>query len=78
MNGIEDRYRINLQPAILAKLEGSFSCQQPDSFSNPMLPDNFSSVTFYRFQNPAVAGKVLRLRCRFKSTQCPQYSSLHY
>lgn len=60
MNGIEDRYRIDLQPAMLAKLEGSLSCQQADSFSNPTLPDNFSSVTFYRFQNPTVAWQGLR------------------
>ncbi len=60
MNGVEDRYRINLQPAIVAKLKESFSCQQPDPTSQPMLPDNFSSLTYYRFQNPAVAWQGLR------------------
>lgn len=59
-NGVEDRYRINLQPAIVAKLKESFSCQQPDPTSQPMLPDNFSSLTYYWFQNPAVAWQGLR------------------
>jgi hypothetical protein len=59
-NGIEDRYRIDLQPAMLAKLEGSLSCQQADLFSKPKLPDNFSSVTYYRFQNPTMAWQGLR------------------
>lgn len=60
MSGIEDRYRINLQPAIVSKLKESFSCQQPDSPSPPVLPDNFASVTYYRFQNPAMAWQGLK------------------
>jgi hypothetical protein len=60
MNAIEDRYRINLQPAIVAKLRESFSCQQSDSTSQLVLPDNFSSVTYYRFQNPTVAWQGLK------------------
>lgn len=66
MSGIEDRYRINLQPAIVAKLKESFSCQQPDSSSQPVLPDNFSSVTYYRFQNPAVAWQGLKTSVSFQ------------
>ena len=45
MNSVEDRYRIDLQPNVVAKLKESFSCQQPGQTSNPVLPDNFSSVT---------------------------------
>jgi len=60
MKGIEDRYRIDLQPAMAAKLQTSLSCQQADSFSNPGLPENFSSVTYYRFQNPTMAWQGLR------------------
>ena len=59
-NGIEDRYRINLQAPIVAKLKDSFSCQQPDPTSQPVLPDNLSSVTYYRFQNPSVAWQGLK------------------
>jgi hypothetical protein len=60
MDGIEDRYRLDLQPAVVAKLKESFSCQQTDLSSNPGLPDNFSSVTYYRFQNPATAWQGLK------------------
>lgn len=66
MSGIEDRYRINLQPAVVAKLKESFSCQQPDSTSQPVLPDNFSSVTYYRFHNPAVAWQGLKTSVSFQ------------
>jgi hypothetical protein len=60
MQGIEDRYRINLQPAVVAKLKESFSCPQPDLASEPVLPDSFSSVTYYRFQNPTTAWQGLK------------------
>ncbi len=60
MNGIEDRYRINLQPAVVARLRESFSCQQPDPASRIVLPENFSSVTFYQFQNPTTAWQGLK------------------
>jgi hypothetical protein len=60
VDGIEDRYRIDLQPAMVAKLKESFSCQQADPSSNPKLPDNFSSVTYYRFQNPMMAWQGLK------------------
>lgn len=60
MSGIEDRYRVSLQPAIVAKLQESFSCEQSDSNSQPVLPENFSSVTYYRFQNPTRAWQGLK------------------
>jgi hypothetical protein len=60
MDGIEDRYRIDLQPAMVAKLKESFSCQQAHPPSNPRLPDNFSSATYYRFQNPTMAWQGLK------------------
>jgi len=60
MNGIEDRYRINLQPAVVAKLKESFSCQQPDPASRTVLPENFSSVTYYHFQSPTKAWQGLK------------------
>jgi hypothetical protein len=60
MDSIEDRYSINLQPAVVAKLKESFSCQRPDPTSQPILPYNFSSVTYYRFQNPTIAWQGLK------------------
>jgi hypothetical protein len=59
-NGIEDRYRIDLQPAVVAKLKDSFSCHQPDPASRTILPENFSSVTYYQFQNPTAAWQGLK------------------
>lgn len=59
-DGIEDRYRIDLQPAMVAKLKESFSCQQAGPSSHPRLPDNFSSATYYRFQNPTMAWQGLK------------------
>jgi hypothetical protein len=59
-NGIEDRYRINLHPAVVAKLKESFSCQQLEPTSQPVLPANFSSVTYYQFQNPSSAWQGLK------------------
>ncbi|MBA2704855.1 MAG: hypothetical protein H0U60_13520 [Blastocatellia bacterium] len=60
MSGIEDRYRIDLQPAVVAKLKESFSYQPADLSSNPTLPENFSSVSYYRFQNPSTAWQGLK------------------
>jgi hypothetical protein len=60
MSGIEDRYRINLQPAVLVKLKEIFSCQQSEPTSQPVLPNDYSSVTYYRFQNPATAWQGLK------------------
>jgi hypothetical protein len=60
MNGIEDRYRINLHPAVVAKLKESFSCQPLEPTSQPVLPANFTSVTYYQFQNPTSAWQGLR------------------
>jgi hypothetical protein len=60
MSGIEDRYRINLQPAVVARLRESLSCQQPDPASRTGLPENFSSVTSYQFQNPTMAWQGLK------------------
>lgn len=60
LNSIEDRYRIDLHPTVVARLKESFSCQQPGQTSNPVLPDNFSSVSYYRFQNLATAWQGLQ------------------
>ena len=57
---IEDRYRIDLKPGMLAKLKEGFSCQQAEPASNSALPDDFSSVTYYRFENPAAAWQGLK------------------
>jgi hypothetical protein len=59
-DGIEDRYRIDLQPTMVANLKNSFLCKQADLASNPALPDNFSSVTSYRFENPTSAWQGLK------------------
>jgi len=60
MNGIVDRYRINLHPAVVAKLKEDFSCQQLDPTSGPVLPADLSSVTYYQFQNPTSAWQGLK------------------
>jgi hypothetical protein len=58
--GIEDRYRINLQPGVVAQLKESFSCRQSDTSSQPDLPGNFFSATYYSFQNPMMAWQGLK------------------
>ncbi len=57
---IEDRYRIDLHPAVVAKLKESFSCDRPDPTAQPVLPDDFSSVTYYGFQHPASSWQGLK------------------
>jgi hypothetical protein len=60
MDGIEDRYRIDLQPSMVTKLKERFSCVETSSSLNAVLPDNFASITSYRFQSPAMAWQGLR------------------
>ncbi|HEX3281150.1 MAG TPA: hypothetical protein VHR36_07955 [Pyrinomonadaceae bacterium] len=60
MDGIEDRYSIELQPSMVTKLKESFSCREGSSSLNTMVPGNFASVTNYGFQNPALAWQGLR------------------
>jgi hypothetical protein len=59
-DGIEDRYRIDLQPSMVTKLKETFSCREADSSLDAMLPENFVTVTNYRFQNPATVWQGLR------------------
>jgi hypothetical protein len=45
---------------MVAKLKEGFKCQQADPASNFSLPDDFSSVTYYRFENPTAAWQGLK------------------
>lgn len=65
-DGIEDRYRVDLQPTMVTKLKESFSCRESDSSLNEMLPDDFASLTNYDFQNPAMAWQGMRTSVAFQ------------
>ena len=57
---IEDRYRVNLQPGVVAKLKEGFSCSQSGIPSQPVLPANFLSATYYGFQSPTMAWQGMK------------------
>ena len=77
--GIEDRYLISLQPSIVARLKPSFRLKQiKPSQSNECLPNDFYSVTSYKFANPrGMAVSKLSWPSRLRSTHCRQLFSLH-
>jgi hypothetical protein len=58
--GIEDRFLISLQPAILTRLKPVFSRVQLSSEMLQILPNDVHSVTYYKFENPAIAWQGLR------------------
>jgi len=58
--GIEDRYLINLQPAIVARLKPTFGTNNINSQMQRVIPNDVYSVTSYRFTNPAAAWLSLK------------------
>jgi hypothetical protein len=57
--GIEDRYLVSLQPSLRQQLTAPFSRVTGASATNRSLPENPHSVTYYRFEEPAVAWEGL-------------------
>jgi hypothetical protein len=57
--GIEDRYQISLQPAVVAKLQPNFGFAS--SSSGLPIPSGFYSMTRYRFAHPLQAWQSLKL-----------------
>jgi hypothetical protein len=59
-SGIEDRYLISLQPSLLRQLEPALSQVASVNANSRPLPENTYSVTYYRFQDPALAWESLK------------------
>jgi hypothetical protein len=59
--GIEDRYLIGLQPAVVARLKPGFRPGNTPSMIDRALPDDFYSATSYNFASPTEALQSLRL-----------------
>lgn len=60
LTGIEDRYLITLQPAIVDRLKPSFGPAMVSSQMTRVLPNDFYSVTSYKFADPSAALQSLR------------------
>jgi hypothetical protein len=61
LTGIEDHYLITLQPAIVARLKPNFSpVNNISSQMQRVLPTDVSSLTTYRFANPAATWQSLK------------------
>lgn len=60
LTGIEDRYLIALQPAVVARLKPTFSSAGITSELQRVVPDDVYSVTSYRFADPAGAWQSLK------------------
>jgi hypothetical protein len=58
--GIEDRYLITLQPSIVSRLEAGFRPTSVPSRMERVLPEDFYSVTSYKFANLSEALQSLR------------------
>lgn len=50
--GMEDRFLISLQPAIIARLQPHFSPMKLSSQMQATLANDVQSVTYYKFENP--------------------------
>jgi len=50
--GIEDRFLISLQPAIVARLQPTFAPMKLSSQMQAILADDLQSITYYKFENP--------------------------
>jgi len=59
-NGIEDRYLISLQPAIIARLKPNFARARTITEIQRRWPDHVHSVTYYRFEDPAAVWQDLK------------------
>ena len=60
LTGIEDRYLITLQPEIVARLKPSFGPAIVSSQTPRVRPNDFYSVTSYKFASPSAALQSLR------------------
>ncbi len=60
LTGIEDQYLITLQPSIVARLKPSFDGSHISSQMQHAVPEDFYSVTSYKFTNPASAWQSLK------------------
>ncbi|HLN97154.1 MAG TPA: hypothetical protein VK208_01605 [Pyrinomonadaceae bacterium] len=59
-NGIEDRYLITLEPAVVARLKPAFAVPNSDSRIQQQVPRGVYSVTFYKFANAGAAWQSLK------------------
>jgi hypothetical protein len=60
LTGIEDRYRINLQPSVVARLKPNFAPAGIASLMQRVVPSDVYSVTAYRFADPVAAWQSLK------------------
>jgi hypothetical protein len=60
LGGIEDRYMITLQPAVVARLKPTFAANSVASQMQRVAPNDVYSVTSYKFANPAAAWLSLK------------------
>jgi hypothetical protein len=60
LTGIEDRYLINLQPSVVARLKPNFRPAGAASRMERVVPSDVYSVTSYRFADPAAAWLSLK------------------
>ncbi|MGH9875880.1 MAG: hypothetical protein ACRD9S_25795 [Pyrinomonadaceae bacterium] len=60
LTGIEDRYLINLQPSIVARLKPNFDVSKISLPLQRVLPNDFYSLTCYKFANPAATWMGLK------------------
>lgn len=60
MTGIEDRYLIDLQPSVVARLKPNFGSTGITSQMQRLVPNDVYSVTSYRFAEPAAAWQSLK------------------
>jgi len=60
LTGIEDQYLIRLQPSIVARLRPNFGRSHINSEIQHLVPDDFYSVTSYKFANPDAAWQSLK------------------
>ncbi len=59
-NGVEDRYLISLQPAIIARLKPNFTRARTITETQRRWPDHVHSVTYYTFEDPAAVWQDLK------------------
>src|SRR5882672_1973939 len=60
LTGVEDRYSITLQPAIVVRLKPNFESIGSAPRLERVLPEDFYSVTSYRFAAPAASWQGLK------------------
>ncbi len=60
LTGIEDRYLITLQPAVVARLKPTFGPASISPHLPRVVPDDIYSVTSYKFENPVATWQSLK------------------